>query len=297
MPFRIFLRDVYREWSAHQAPRLAAAVAYHTLFSLAPVLLIAIAVAGLFFGGEAARHGALEQIARLLGENGAKGVESLLIGFQDKEKSAAAVAVGGLVLLWGASNVFVSLRESLDFIWDLKRKPGVGIQGFIKERMASFALVLGVGFVLLVSLLLSAGLVAFRQSLASFFSLPPALFPFLDLVISFLVVGLLFTLIFKLLPSAVLGWRDAASGAAVSALLFIAGKFLLGLYLGRSGAASAYGAAGSVVLILLWVNYSAQGLFVGAAVIKARARLKSGSLRPGPTAQSAAHCPVPGAAA
>lgn len=280
-----FVREVFGEWRGHKASRWAAMVAYHTIFSLAPVLIIAIAVAGLVFGDDRARLEVIAQAAQFSGENGGATVEALLKGFQDKERSASAVALGTLVLLWGASNVFVSLRESLNHLWDLRRKPGVGLKGFAKERLASFALVLGVGFVLLVSLFLSAVLSAFRASLSQWLTLPVILLGTLDILLSFVVVGLLFTLIFKFLPSALLSWRDAAAGAMVSAVLFILGKSLLGYYLGKSAAASAYGAAGSVVLILLWVNYSTQALFVGASVIKTRGSRNGRPPQPGPYAE------------
>lgn len=289
---RGFLSEVWSEWSGHQASRWAAVVAYHTLFSLAPVLVIAVAVAGAVFGTEAARGEVMAQMEGFLGKEGAAVAERLLSGFGDKSRSAWTAAGGGAVLLWGASNVFVSLRESLDYLWDLKRKPGAGWRAWLKERAAAFALVLGVGFVLLVSLMLSTATAAFQHSLSSALSMPAAVVPLTDAALSFLVSGALFALIFKFLPSCRLEWRDAAEGAAVTSLFFILGKSLLGAYLGRNGAASAYGAAGSVVLILLWVNYSAQILFIGAAILKVRGRRAGRPPKPGPFAEPSLHCPA-----
>jgi membrane protein len=283
-----FARDTYRVWRDHLASHWAAAVAYHTLFSLAPVVIVAVAVAGLTFGRDAARREVLAQAARLWGEEGAQALKGLLEGFNHPGQTTLAVVIGGVVLLWGASNVFLSMRDSLDFLWGLRRRASAGFSGFFLERLAPVALVLGAGFVLLVSLLLSAALESVRRSLSAFTKLPGAVFPLLDAALSFLVVGLLFSLIFKVLPSGKPAWRDATVGGTLSALIFIAGKSLMGLYLGRTGATTVYGAAGSVVLLLIWINFSAQALFIGASAIKALGRAP----RPGPLAAAWEEVPL-----
>jgi membrane protein len=276
-----FIKDVFHEWSARRSQEWSDVVAYHTIFSLAPVLVMAIIVAGLVVGGDAARSGLMDNIRGVMGETGARAVESLLQGFQEKGKGLVAVGVSALVLLWGASGLFVSLRNALDYIWELEKKPGIGIRGFLKDRLVSFALVLSVGFVLLVSLLLSAAMIGFRQSMSRFIPIPSGVLPVLDFSLSFLVISFLFTLIFKFLPSVVMDWRDAAFGALATTVLFVMGKSLLGYFLSSEGLTSSYGAASSLVLVILWVNYSARILFVGAAVIKVRARRKNRPLRPG----------------
>ncbi|MEW5860950.1 MAG: YihY/virulence factor BrkB family protein [Cyanobacteriota bacterium] len=257
------LKDTFTEWQEDKASRLAAALAYYTVFSLAPLVIIAIAIAALVFGQEAAEGGIEEQLRGLLGMQGAEAVEEMIANSRKAEQGTIATLISVGLLLFGASGVFGQLQDSLNTIWEVAPKPGRGIKGFIKDRFLSFAMVLGIGFLLLVSLILSAGLTAVGDYLGH---LIPGL-PFLQVLnflISFGVVTVLFALMFRILPDAKIAWGDVWIGAAITSLLFTIGKYLLGLYLGNGSVGSTYGAAGSFVVLLLWVNYSAQILFFGA---------------------------------
>lgn len=257
------LKETFTEWQEDKASRLAAALAYYTVFSLAPLVIIAIAIAALVFGQEAAQGGIEEQLRGLLGEQGAEAVQEMIKHSRKAEQGTIATLISVGLLLFGASGVFGQLQDSLNTIWEVAPKPGRGIKGFIKDRFLSFAMVLGIGFLLLVSLILSAGLTAVGDYLGH---LIPGL-PFLqalNFLISFGVVTVLFALMFRVLPDAKIAWGDVWIGAAITSLLFTIGKYLLGVYLGNGSVGSTYGAAGSFVVLLLWVNYSAQILFFGA---------------------------------
>lgn len=262
--FLRLLRDAFKGWREDNASRLAASLAYYTLFSLAPLLILAVAFAGLFFGEEAARAEVLAQMEELIGRTGREVAETALRSArQPGGTGLAATAVSLLVLLFGASNTFVQLQDSLNAVWRVRPRPGAGVKEFIRKRLLTFSMVLGIGFLLLVSLLLSAALAAAGKYLQGFVPLP-ALWQILNLLVSFLVVTLLFAMIFKLLPDAQITWGDVWTGALLTSVLFSAGKFALGLYLGRGSFGSAYGAAGSLVVLLAWVYWSAQILFFGA---------------------------------
>jgi len=281
------LKDTYKEWSEDEASRLAAALSYYTAVSIAPLLIIAIAVAGFFYGEQAARGQLVTQIQGLIGVEGAKFIQDVIANAHKPAVGTIAGILSIATLLWGSTNVFDQLHTSLNAIWDVKAKPTHGIWATIKERFFSFTLVLGVGFLLLVSLLLSAILVV----VANWFNhlLPGVawLWEVLNFVISFGVITLLFGLIYKILPDAEVAWRDVWLGAAATALLFTIGKFLLGLYLGNTG--SSYGAAGSLVVFLLWVYYSAQILFFGAEFTQVYANQRGQGIQPAANAQSTAN--------
>ncbi|MBD2005350.1 MULTISPECIES: YihY/virulence factor BrkB family protein [Cyanophyceae] len=257
------LKETFTEWQEDKASRLAAALAYYTVFSLAPLVIIAIAIAALVFGQEAAQGGIEEQLRGLLGSQGAEAVEEMIANSRKAEQGTIATLISVGLLMFGASGVFGQLQDSLNTIWEVAPKPGRGIIGFIKDRFLSFSMVLGIGFLLLVSLILSAGL----SAVGNYFGhLMPGL-PFLQVLnflLSFGVVTVLFAFIFRILPDAKIAWGDVWIGAAITSLLFTIGKYLLGLYLGNGSVGSTYGAAGSFVVLLLWVNYSAQILFFGA---------------------------------
>lgn len=257
------LKDTFSEWQEDKASRLAAALAYYTVFSLAPLVIIAIAIAALVFGQEAAQGRIDEQIEGLLGSQGADAVQDMIKNSRKAEQGTIATLISVGILLFGASGVFGQLQDSLNTIWEVAPKPGRGIKGFIKDRFLSFSMVLGIGFLLLVSLILSAGL----AGVGNYFGhLMPGL-PFLqalNFLLSFGIVTVLFALMFRVLPDAKIAWGDVWIGAAITSLLFTLGKYLLGLYLGNGSVGSTYGAAGSFVVLLLWVNYSAQILFFGA---------------------------------
>ncbi len=261
-----FIKEAFEDWSEDRAARLAAALAYYTIFSLAPLLIIAIAIAGLAFGRDATQGQILNQISGLIGPEGAKGVETLIENASKPSSGVIATAFGIIVLLVGSSGFFGQLQDGLNTIWEVKPRPGRGLLGILKDRFLSFTMVLGVGFLLLVSLVISAGLVVVGEFLGGFMPGAVLVGHILNLILSLIVITLLFGMIFKILPDVKISWRDVWIGAAVTAFLFIVGKLLLGLYLAQANIASAYGAAGSLVVILVWVYYSAMILFFGAEV-------------------------------
>ncbi|HEY0251466.1 MAG TPA: YihY/virulence factor BrkB family protein, partial [Kofleriaceae bacterium] len=258
------LKDTGSDWLDDKAPRLAASLALYTLLSLAPLLILAVSVAGLMFGDDAARGQIQHQLSGVLGEQGAAAVQSILANARTPSSGVIGTVVGLTLALFGASGVFGELQGTLNEIRDVYTKPGRGVKGFIRDRFFSFTLVLGVAFLLLVSLVLSAGLAA----LGAYFShaLPggEAVWQVINFLISLAVTTVLFATIFKVVPDVKIGWRDVWVGALVTAALFSLGKFAIALYVGRSTVASPFGAAGSVVALVVWVYYSAQILFFGA---------------------------------
>jgi membrane protein len=263
--FRGLIAKSIAAWSDDFAPSMGAALAYYTLFSLAPLLIIAIAVAGFFFGEEAARGEIVAQIQGLIGTDGAAAVQGLLRSANAPARSLLATAVSVIVLVIGATTVFAELQSDLDRIW---RVPAPlresGIWSLLRTRLLSFGLVLGLGFLLLVSLLVSATIAALGDWNHGFFEGREALLQALTFAISFVVTTFLFAMIYKFMPRARIAWRDVWVGAAVTSLLFEGGKVLIGLYLGKTGVASAFGAAGSLVVLLVWVYFSAQIFLLGA---------------------------------
>lgn len=276
----ILLKDTFWEWFDDNVQRHGAALAYYTIFSLAPLLIIAIAIAGLAFGQEAAQGQIMDQIKSLLGEDGAKAVQTMIENARQPAAGIVATIFGIIMLLFGATGAFAQLQESLNAIWGVAPKPGRGILGVVKDRFMSFAMVVGIGFLLLVSLLLSAALAALGKFFSHLLPVPEGVLHALTFLISFLVITLLFAMMYKVLPDVKIAWRDVWIGAAMTALLFTLGKFLIGLYLGKSGVASAYGAAGSLVLILLWVYYSSQILLFGAELTYAFANKYGSRIEP-----------------
>ena len=252
-------------WMADHAPSMGAALSYYTLFSIAPLLVIAIAVAGLIFGREAAQGHVLTQLRGLLGADGALAVESLLQSASDPERSGTAAIIGIATLLIGATTVFAELQSALDRIW---RAPAItsakGLWRFARARVLSFGMVLGLGFLLLVSLLVSAALSALGNWWNPLFGSWERTAQALNVGFGLVLVTLIFAFIYKLLPRADIGWRDVWVGAAITSLLFAVGKMLIGMYLARVGTASAFGAAGSLAVLLVWVYYSGQIFLLGA---------------------------------
>lgn len=267
MNFKEYLdvgKEIIGKMSDDKVPKLGAALSYYTVFSLAPLLLISIAVAGLIFGREAAQGTIVNEIQGLIGKEGAVLVQNAIKASSNMESGLIAAAISIVTLIVAATAAFIELQDSLNIIWKVKPKPGQAIMEFIRARLISFSLVVGIGFLLLVSLLLSAALTALNQFMGSFFSIPVFLLQIINIVISLAVVSVLFSMIFKILPDVKLSWKDVRMGALVTTLLFILGKYLIGLYLGSSTISSTYGAAGSLAVILVWVYYSAQILFLGA---------------------------------
>jgi membrane protein len=268
----VLLQEAGRGWYKHRAQRLGAALAFYTTLALAPLTIIAIAVAGYFFGEEAARGGVVDQIEHLVGRDGAIAIEALIQKAGEPHQSRIATVISVGLLLFGATGVFAELKDSLDIIWEVKRKPGLGLWTMMKTQLLSFAVVVGTGFLLLVSLLLTATLTAFTNWLSHWLPVTVWSAYFLDLLVSFLVITFLFALIFKLLPDVTVSWRDVWIGAVLTAVLFMIGKFLIGVYIGSASIGSIYGAAGSLVVVLVWTYYSSLILFFGAEFVRAYAR-------------------------
>jgi membrane protein len=275
------LKDTFSDWSEDKAPRLAAALAYYTAFAIAPLLLIAIAVAGLFFGREAAANQIGQQISGLIGPTAGEAINGMVAAAGANQGAGiVATVIGVATLLFAASGVFGQLQDALNTIWEVQPKPNQGIMATIKQRFFSFAMVLGVGFLLLVSLVLSAALAALGTLLGGAPAGQSLIWKAINFVVSFGVTTALFALIFKILPDAKVQWSDVWIGALATALLFTLGKALLGWSLGRPGTTSTYGAAGSFVALLLWIYYSAQILFVGAEFTQVYARAYGSKIEP-----------------
>jgi membrane protein len=268
----LLLQEATRGWIEHRAQRLGASLAFYTTLALAPLSMITIAVAGYFYGDEAARGGIVNQIEHLVGKDGAIAIEALIQKASEPHESRWATFISIALLLFGATGVFAELKDSLDTIWEVKRKPGLGIWLIVKTQLLAFAVVVGTGFLLLVSLLLTAMLTAFTHWAARWLPMPVWTAYFLDLLVSFLVITFLFALIFKLLPDVTVSWKDVWIGAIFTAVLFMIGKFVIGVYIGRASIGSVYGAAGSLVVVLVWTYYSSQILFFGAELIRAYAK-------------------------
>jgi membrane protein len=251
-----------KEWMDDNVPRLGAALSYYTVFSIAPLAIIAITIAGLVFNN--AQGQVMNEIKGLVGENGSEAIGSMMEAAQKPDRSVVATALGFVTLLFGAAGVFIQMKDAMNTVWNVEPDKNGGIVKFIRKYFVSFSMVLGIGFLLLVSLILTAGLAFLGTYLEQYI---PGLKPVMELVnfvVSFAVITVLFAMLFKFLPDTQIEWSDVWVGAALTSLLFTVGKFLLGFYFAKSHIASAYGAVGSLVLILLWVYYSSQILFFGA---------------------------------
>ena len=258
------LRDAAASWVDDYAPSMGAALAFYTLFSLAPLLLIAISVAGLVFGEQAARGEIMAQLSGLVGTQSARTIESMLDGLNRPDSGRTGTLVGLGVLLIGATTVFGELRDAMERIWRVPAARSGGLLQLLRTRLLSLGLVLGIGFLLIVSLIFSAALAALGKWWGPWFGDVVAVAQVLDGLLGFVLITSLFAMIYKWVPRVRLAWRDVIIGATLTALLFVIGKTLIGLYIGRSGVASPFGAAASLVVLLLWVYYSAQIFLLGA---------------------------------
>lgn len=267
-------------WSDDKSPRLGAALSFYTVFAMPPLFMIAIFIASLVFDPSSVQTQMFSEVGGLIGKKSAEAIQTAMVAQYQTNKGLVASAIAIVTLIVTATGLFIELQDALNTIWRVEAKPGHGVVGFIRIRLLSFAMVVGIGFLLMVSLIVSAALAAATKYIAGFFPSVGIISEIGSAVVSFLVITALFAMIFKVLPDVRIAWRDVWIGAAVTSLLFTAGKFLLGWYLGRSTTISAYGAAGSVVLILLWVYYSAQILFFGAEITKVYANRFGVRLRP-----------------
>ncbi len=258
------LKQSFTDWNDDNAPRLGAALAFYTILSISPLVILVIAIVSFVFDRASAQTHLLDQVQSLMGTDGRVAVQSMLVSGGKASSGIAATLIGLVTLLFGASGVFGELRSALNTIWDADPKAHAGIWGMLRERVFSFGMVFSVGFVLLVSLVASAGLAALTKFLGGLVPLPPFILASFDFLVSFVGIAILFALILKYVPEAEVRWSDVRIGAIATALLFTLGKSLLGLYLGKASPGSAYGAAGSLVVLVIWIYYSAQIFFFGA---------------------------------
>jgi membrane protein len=271
-------------WLNANASANGAAVAFYTIFAIAPLFILVLALAGVLFGHEAAKNQLFAEIAKLIGRSGSQSVQSILVAADRPKASLFATVVGLIALFIGASSVFIQLQQALNAIWNVRLK-GTGIRRFLKYRLISFVALLSIGFLLLVSLIISAVLDALGKWMSGIVPAHLFVWEVIDFAASLTIITLLFAMIFKILPDVKIAWRDVWVGSLITALLFTIGKFLLGAYLGRSSLSSAYGAVGSFVVVLLWVYYSAQILLLGAAFVRVYADRHGSRSRPAADAE------------
>lgn len=272
------LREAGEHWVADKAARLGAALAYYTIFSLAPLLVIMIGVAGLIFGKEAAQGQVTDQLAHLVGKEGGEAIQAIIENASQPERGSFAMVLGVLMLMLGAAGVFGQLQDALNTIWGVQAKPGGGIWGLVRGRFLSFSMVLGVAFLLLISLIVSSALAAIGPLLGDWKT--SGIGQLVTFSFDLVVISVLFALIFKFLPDAKVAWRDVWFGAVVTSFLFSLGKTLIALYLGRAGITSAYGAAGSFAALLVWLYYASQIFLFGAELTRAYANRLGSRIQP-----------------
>lgn len=277
--FKKLAIETFREWQKDNASRLAAALAYYTIISLPALVMLIIAFAGMVLGEEAARGQIVHQLQSLFGLEGAKSIEEMIaIASKSESKSLQASLFGFATLIFGATAVVVQLQDSLNTIWNVTAKPGNFIKSFLLNRILSFGMILSVGFLLLVSLVISAGISLLSDSLGTI--TPHGFWRLIDFLVSLTLIAGLFALMFKYLPDAKIAWNDVIIGAVLTSLLFNLGKLLIGIYLGNSQIGTTYGVAGSLVILLIWVYYSAQIFFLGAEFTQVYARNHGSRIEP-----------------
>jgi membrane protein len=256
------LQETASRWSEHKDARLGAALAYYSIFSLGPLIVIAITIAGLMFGPEAVQAQVFGALHGLFGDSGTQAIEAMLKGANRPREGIFATVIGVGALVFAAVGVVVQLKDALNTVWEVETPPGSGIWRFVRTYVWSLAGVLSLGFLLLISMLLTAGLSAAGKYIAPY--LPEAMLQAAGFLASFAVISVLFAMMFKWLPDTPIAWRDVWLGAILTAALFEVGKFLIGLYIGKQGLESTYGAAASIVVVLIWVYYTAQLVLLGA---------------------------------
>ena len=270
-------QQTFSEWNNHDAATMGAALAYYTVLSLAPLLIVAVSIAGMVYGQKAASGEIVNQVRDLVGPGGAEVIQSILANARSPAKGTLASAIGIITLLFGASGVFKALRDSLNRMWGVKQASRRGIWWTIWREFSTFGMVLGIGFLLVASLVISAFVTTVGKFLHG--KVPVGLLLGSNVMVSLLVITLLFALIYRVVPSTRIRWSDVWVGAAVTAILFTIGKYLIGLYLGKASVGSAYGAAGSLVALLVWVYYSAQIFLFGAEFTHVYAQLEGSRSR------------------
>ena len=280
------LKEAFAAWNRDKAARLGAAIAYYTMVSLAPLLIIAVAIGGAVFGEQAARGEIVGQIGTLIGEDSARGIQSIIEHAREQPKQGWFAGVLGIgILLVGAAGVFIQLQDALNTIWRVQPKLDSAFKEVVQKYLLSFTMVIGIGFLLLVSLIISAALSALTKYVGSLLPGYLVVGELLNQLLSLGIITLLFALMFKFLPDVELKWRDVWMAAGLTSLLFAIGKFFIGFYLGHSIIASAYGAAGSLVVILIWVYYTTQIFLFGVEFTKCYKRRRGSPIVPEPHAE------------
>jgi membrane protein len=269
MGFVGVIRGTFQSFNEDKAPRLAAALSYYTIFSIAPLLVLVIAITGFVIGSNAQIRGqVLGQVQGLVGQQGAQMVNTLVTNASRPREGILASGLGVITLFLGATGVYIQLKDALNTIWEVTRKTGMGIGVMVKDRLYGFLMVLVLGFLLLVSLVISAGLAVLNQYFTGLVGNAGLVSQLINYGVQIVVISIIFGAIFKVVPDAEIRWRDVWVGALVTAILFLAGQYLISFYLSSASPASTYGAAGSLVILLLWVYYSSMILFLGAEFTK-----------------------------
>ncbi|QJD97663.1 YihY/virulence factor BrkB family protein [Mucilaginibacter robiniae] len=275
------LKAAFNGFMDDRALKYSASLAYYTIFSLAPLLLLMISLAGIFLGKEAIQGKIFSEINGLVGNEAAKQIQDMIKNLELSGKSTLSVIIGIVTLLIGATSVFGEIQDSINIIWKVKAKPKRGWVKLLKDRLLSSSLIITLGFLLLVSLVVNGALLAASDVLKNFLpDITVIIFNIINVVISFIVITILFGVIFKVLPDVKIGWKDVRSGAIFTAVLFMIGRFIIGIYIEKSGTSSTYGAAGSLIVILLWVYYTAAILYFGAEFTRAYADFSGAKIEP-----------------
>jgi membrane protein len=275
------LRQTFSEFSDDNAMKLSASLSYYTVFSIAPMLFVIISFAGIFYGKEAVQGQLFGQISTLIGSKAAVQIQDMIAHTQMENNTTLGSILGGIVLIIGATGVFTEIQDSINYIWSIKAKPQKGWLKYILNRILSFSLVVGLGFIMLVSLAVNTIMDLLNKRLSAVFSdVTFYIFYGINLLLIFFVISFFFAVIYKVLPDAKIAWKDAFKGAMFTSFMFMLGKFLIGLYLGNSKASVAYGAAASLVVILLWVYYTSVILYFGAEFTKVYALKKGSGITP-----------------
>jgi len=277
-------RQTFTEWSNDKGGRLGAALSYYTVFSIAPLLLLVISIAGLVFGRQAAEGSLFGQLAGVVGPDAAHLIQAAVTKANHTKGGILGTVIGVVALLVGATGVVIELQGALDTVWKVEPKPNGGIRGLIRTRLLSVAMILSLGFLLLVSLVVSAALSALSGWLRAVFGDVAVLSWVIDAVVALAVIATMIALIYKILPDARVAWRDVWVGAIATAILFMAGKYAIGLYIGKASVGSAFGAAGSLAVLLVWIYYSAQIILLGAEFTRVYANRFGEKVRPSPQA-------------
>jgi membrane protein len=268
------LKEAGGQWMAHKSPKTGAALAYYSIFSMGPLIVVVISIAGLVFQHDGVQREVVDAIKGVVGDQGAEAVGGMLGGAGKPSEGIFATMIGTAALLFAAIGVVAQLKEALNTVWDAEPPKRSGLWGFVREYVLSFAGVLALGFLLLVSMLLTAALAAIGKFVGG--GLPEPVMQALAFAVSFLSISAMFAMLFKWMPDAEVAWRDVLLGAVGTAALFEIGKFAIGFYIGKQGLESTYGASASIVVVLIWVYYSAQILLFGAEFTRARARQRAG---------------------